>query len=163
MGQPEYPRSGAAQTSSAPIPSAPTAAPATPGDSVPSAGSASSTAPSAGAPSAGKSANPLGMASLIVAIVLIALSTLRTGTNVLIPLLAQDFDTNYTLLIWVPTIMLGLVALVSLVLGVIALLQRGRRRTAAIIAVSVSASWLFTLVGGQILSAIVAATAAAAM
>ncbi|WP_152352116.1 hypothetical protein [Brachybacterium subflavum] len=136
MAQPEYPCSVAAPSPSAPISSAPTAA---------------------------KASNPLGMASLIVAILLIALSTLRTGMNVLIPFLAQKFGTSFTLLIWVPTIMLGLVALVSVVLGAVALFQRGRRRTAAIVGVSVSASWLFTLVGGQILSAIVTAVAAAGM
>lgn len=173
MGQPEYPRSGAAPSPSAPISSAPTAAegtaPAADHGAAPFA--AQGAAPTAGsfaappdaAPGTTKASNPLGMASLIVAILLIAFSTLRTGMNVLIPSLAQRFDTSFTLLIWVPTILLGLVALVSVVLGAVALFQRGRRRTAAIVGVSVSASWLFTLVGGQILSAIVTAVAAAGM
>ncbi|MCG7309741.1 hypothetical protein [Brachybacterium sp. ACRRE] len=131
MGQPEQPRSGAAPS------------------------------PSASDPASYAASNPLGVVSLIAAIVLVVLSTIRGGLNVLVPLLMAKYNTGYALWGWGSTILLALVALVAIVIGVVALLQRSRRRTAAIVGVTVGASWLVMMVGGQLLSVVVAALARA--
>ncbi|UEJ83872.1 hypothetical protein Bra3105_06040 [Brachybacterium halotolerans subsp. kimchii] len=131
MGQPEQPRSGAAPS------------------------------PSASDPASYAAPNPLGVVSLIAAIVLVVLSTIRGGLNVLVPLLMAKYNTGYALWGWGSTILLALVALVAIVIGVVALLQRLRRRTAAIVGVTVGVSWLVMMVGGQLLSVVVAALARA--
>lgn len=148
MGQPEHPRSGAAPSPSASDPS-----------SYPS--STSAAVPSGQVTGAKPASNPPGAVSLVAAIVLVVLSTIRGGLNVLVPLLMAKYNTGYALWGWGSTILLALVALVAIVIGIVALLQGSRRRTAAIVGVAVSASWLVMMVGGQLLSVVVAGVARA--
>lgn len=101
------------------------------------------------APTRAAERNPLGVASLVAGVLLLLWLVLSTTMTAAMPYLVTERGMPLgmiTVLRVVPTVLLGLLAVV---LGIIALLPRGRRRTSAVIGVTIGASQLLILVAGM--------------
>lgn len=101
-----------------------------------------------------RTANPFGVASLIVGVLLLLLGAATMMLAPAIPTLLATFQLPYQAVGLLMSLPQALVALLATVLGIIGLLVRGRRRVAAIIGTTIGASHLITaavgLVGSQV-------------
>lgn len=116
-----------------------------------------SSGPTPSGPVAQRGANPVGVASLVVGVLLLLAGVAAQSSAALLPLLMERTGLSYRalpLLISLPGIAL---ALLATVLGVIGLLQRERRRTAAIIGTTLGGSHLLVSIAGVLGSALVVA------
>lgn len=102
--------------------------------------------------------NPAGLASLIAGAVLLLLGFVRILISQSLPLFLDRLDLSFPQVsIWLQAanVLSALIALVTVVLGVVGLLLPGRRRTAAIIGTTLGAAQLantaVSLLGGLLI------------
>jgi len=115
----------------------------------PAPGTAPDSAPASGSTRAAER-SPLGTAALIAGVLLLLWVIFSTTLTAAMPYLITRVGMSVaaiSLLHAAPTLVLGLLAVV---LGAIALLQPGRRRTGAIIGTTIGASQLLILVLGTL-------------
>lgn len=112
------------------------------------------------APPAGptrSASNPAGIVSLIGGILVVLLSILSQGVNLLVPLVSYRYDMNPAHLVLLTAVPIVLVALVTVVVGIIGIVQRDRPRGAAIAGTAIGAAHLAVIVGGWTLNLILSA------
>lgn len=101
--------------------------------------------------------NPAGIISLIGGILVVVLSIVSQGVNLLLPLLSYRYHLNPSHLVLLMAVPIALLALVTVIVGIIGLVQRGRAHGAAIAGTAIGGAHLAIMLGGWILNLLISA------